>query len=70
MPVSKILRATKRADGLSRVLDTFIPMQNATGGFGGGHGQFSHCASSYAAVLSLAQVGGPDALDIVDRRAL
>ena len=47
-----------------------MPVQNATGGFGGGHGQFSHCAPSYAAVLSLAQAGGPEALDMVDRRAL
>ena len=47
-----------------------MPAQNASGGFGGGHGQLSHCAPSYAAILSLATVGGPDALDMVDRRAL
>ena len=44
-------------------------MQNTTGGFGGGHGQLSHLAPTYAAVLSLASVGS-SALDIVDRRAL
>jgi protein farnesyltransferase subunit beta len=54
-------RANKR-----RVISTFRPMQNSTGGFGGGHGQLSHLAPSYATVLSLALVGG-DALSIVNR---
>ncbi|KAL2002027.1 hypothetical protein VTN02DRAFT_780 [Thermoascus thermophilus] len=53
-----------------RVISTFTPMQNATGGFGGGHGQMSHCASTYAAILSLAMVGGEDAFKLVDRRAM
>lgn len=45
-------------------------MQNSTGGFGGGHGQLSHCASSFAITLSLAQVGGPEAFKLIDRLAL
>ena len=53
-----------------RVVETCTPMQNPSGGFGGGHGQTSHAASSYAAVLSLAMVGGNEALDLIDRRAL
>lgn len=53
-----------------RVLETFSPMQNSGGGFGGGHGQTSHAAPSYAAVLSLAMVGGDESLDMIDRRAL
>ncbi|KAL2832811.1 terpenoid cyclases/protein prenyltransferase alpha-alpha toroid [Aspergillus pseudoustus] len=53
-----------------RTISTFNPMQNATGGFGGGHGQISHCASTYAAVLSLAMVGGDEALSLIDRRAM
>ena len=53
-----------------RVLETCTSMQNPTGGFGGGHGQTSHAAPSYAAVLSLAMVGGREALDLIDRRAL
>ena len=53
-----------------RVLETLSPMQNASGGFGGGHGQTSHAAPSYAIVLSLAMVGGNESLDIIDRRAL
>ncbi|KAJ9292938.1 hypothetical protein DTO271G3_8236 [Paecilomyces variotii] len=53
-----------------RVIATFTPMQNATGGFGGGHGQLSHCASTYAAVLCLAMVGGEDAFSLIDREAM
>ena len=45
-------------------------MQNHDGGFGGGHGQMSHCAPSYTAVLSLATVGSREALDLIDRKAL
>ncbi|PWY87705.1 CaaX farnesyltransferase beta subunit Ram1 [Aspergillus heteromorphus CBS 117.55] len=53
-----------------RVIATFVPMQNPTGGFGGGHGQLSHCASGYAAVLSLAMVGGEEALKLIDREKM
>jgi protein farnesyltransferase subunit beta len=45
-------------------------MQNPTGGFGGGHGQTSHLAGSYAAILSLAMVGGEQAFGLVDRNAM
>ena len=45
-------------------------MQSQTGGFGGGHGQISHAASSYAAVLCLALVGGEDAYKLIDREAM
>ncbi|KAJ5959202.1 uncharacterized protein N7479_006352 [Penicillium vulpinum] len=53
-----------------RVITTLRPMQNPTGGFGGGHGQTSHVAGSYAAVLSLAMVGGEEAFGLVDRNAM
>ncbi|KAJ5438429.1 uncharacterized protein N7458_009427 [Penicillium daleae] len=53
-----------------RVLGTLRPMQHPTGGFGGGHGQISHLAGSYAAVLALALVGGEDAFALVDREAM
>ncbi|KAL9097128.1 MAG: hypothetical protein Q9165_000555 [Trypethelium subeluteriae] len=53
-----------------RLVQTVKPLQNATGGFGGGHGQLSHIASSYACVLSLAIVGGEEALELVDRKAM
>ncbi|KAL1958166.1 hypothetical protein VTO42DRAFT_5021 [Malbranchea cinnamomea] len=52
-----------------QVIATLAPMQNSSGGFGGGHGQISHCAGSYAALLSLAMVGGEEAFKLVDRVA-
>lgn len=52
------------------MIATFTPMQNATGGFGGGHGQISHSASSYATVLSLAMIGGEDVYRLIDRKAM
>ncbi|KAF1350628.1 terpenoid cyclases/protein prenyltransferase alpha-alpha toroid [Delphinella strobiligena] len=50
-----------------RTIQTFTPLQNPDGGFGGGDGQMSHCAAGYAATLSLAMVG---ALDMIDRRSM
>ncbi|KXL45271.1 hypothetical protein M433DRAFT_151129 [Acidomyces richmondensis BFW] len=50
-----------------RLIETVRPLQNPTGGFGGGHGQYSHGACSYAAVLALACVEG---LEVVDRKAM
>lgn len=55
---------------LFSVVSTFTPMQNPTGGMGGGHGQLSHCASSYATVLALAMVGGEEAFNLIDREAM
>ncbi|EFX02793.1 farnesyltransferase beta subunit ram1 [Grosmannia clavigera kw1407] len=53
-----------------RLVDTARSMQNASGGFGSGHGQVSHLATTYAIVLSLAIVGGQECYDVVDRRGL
>ena len=55
---------------MSSVTQTFAPMQNFDGGFGGGHGQTSHCAPSYAVILSLAMVGGNENFDIINRKTL
>ncbi|EFR03922.1 farnesyltransferase subunit beta [Nannizzia gypsea CBS 118893] len=52
-----------------RVVATAAPMQSGSGGFGGGHGQMAHCASSYALTLSLAMVGGEEAFALIDRLA-
>jgi protein farnesyltransferase subunit beta len=52
------------------VADTARSMQNESGGFGGGGGQRSHLATTYAVVLSLAMVGGEEAFEVIDRRAL
>lgn len=54
----------------SRLIETFRPMQNKTGGIAGGFGQTSHLATTYAAVLALAMVGGDDAYDLIDRRSM
>ena len=50
-----------------RLMETVRPLQNSTGGFGGGHGHLSHCACSYATVLALACVGG---LEVVNRKTM
>lgn len=52
------------------LIHTARSMQNDTGGFGGGNGQLSHLATTYAVVLSLALVGGEDVYEVVDRRAM
>lgn len=51
-----------------RLIETLRPIENhKTGGFGGGNGQTSHVAVSYAAVLALCTVGGREAFEVVDR---
>jgi protein farnesyltransferase subunit beta len=51
------------------VIASLIPAQHPRGGFGGGFGQLPHLATTYAAVLALASVGG-NALDIINRRKM
>ncbi|CAK7226054.1 CAAX farnesyltransferase (FTase) subunit beta [Sporothrix bragantina] len=53
-----------------RLVDTARSMQNASGGFGGGHGQSSHLATTYAVVMGLTIVGGEACYEAIDRRAL
>ena len=57
-------------DSYIRVVCTFKAVQNRTGGFGGGHGQTSHLASTFPAILSLALVGGDDSYELIDRKAM
>lgn len=52
------------------LIETARSMQNSTGGFGGGFGQLSHLACTYAIVLALSIVGGEAAYEVIDRRAL
>lgn len=52
------------------LMATIRSIQNTTGGFGGGYGQISHLAPTYAFILALAIVGGPDSFDLIDRRAM
>lgn len=53
-----------------RLVETVRPIQNESGGFGGGFGQKSHLATTYATVLALMLVGGEGAYDVIDRRAM
>ena len=55
---------------ITRVIATAQSMQNPTGGFGGGHGQYSHLAGSYACLLSIALVGGHDTYSLVHRKKM
>ncbi|KAJ3943427.1 CAAX farnesyltransferase (FTase) subunit beta [Colletotrichum fioriniae] len=52
------------------LIKTVRTMQNPSGGIGGGHGQDSHLATTYAVVLALAIVGGEDAYEVIDRKAM
>ncbi|KAK4190845.1 protein farnesyltransferase subunit beta [Podospora australis] len=52
------------------VAETARSMQNDSGGFGGGGRQLSHMATTYAVVLALALVGGEEAYEVVDRKAM
>ncbi|KAM3535262.1 hypothetical protein MY4038_001503 [Beauveria bassiana] len=52
------------------LVKTVRPIQNASGGFGGGVGQDSHLATTYATVLALMLVGGEEAYKVIDRRAM
>lgn len=51
-------------------MKTFEPLQNRTGGFGGGQGHTSHLAGTYAVILAVALVGGEEAFDMIDRVSL
>ncbi len=44
--------------------------QNPGGGFGGGPGQMSHLAPTYAAINALSILGGAEAYNVIDREAL
>jgi len=53
-----------------RIVKTFLPLQNVSGGFGGGQGHLSHLAGTYAVILALAMVGGDEAYGLVNRTAM
>ncbi|KAF2460653.1 terpenoid cyclases/protein prenyltransferase alpha-alpha toroid [Lineolata rhizophorae] len=65
-----LLGSTDITDFEDRLADTVTPCQNRDGGFGGGHGQISHLAASYAIVLALVIVGGDEGFNLIDRRAM
>lgn len=53
-----------------RLVSSVKSTQNPEGGFAGGHGQMSHLAPTYAIILALAMVGGDEAMECVDRKAM
>lgn len=54
-----------------RIIATLDKMQNKeTGGYGGGIGQMSHCAPTYAAVLCLCSIGTEEALRSINRKGI
>ncbi|KAL1924243.1 uncharacterized protein VTP21DRAFT_7278 [Calcarisporiella thermophila] len=57
-------------DIIERGISTIARMQNPDGGFGGGPGQTSHLAPTYAAVNSIAILGTEDAFRIINRDTL
>lgn len=50
-----------------RGIATVAKWQQPNGGFGGGSEQISHLATTYAAVNSLAILGGEEAYKVIDR---
>ncbi|KAK5957599.1 CAAX farnesyltransferase (FTase) subunit beta [Knufia fluminis] len=54
----------------SSIVKTFQPLQNLSGGFGGGQGHLSHLAGTYAVILAIAMVGGGEAYELIDRAAM
>ncbi|EAS03637.2 prenyltransferase and squalene oxidase repeat protein (macronuclear) [Tetrahymena thermophila SB210] len=55
---------------LFQLLDFLKKTQDPLGGFCGGHYQFPHIASSYAAICSLVELGSEECLSIVDRKGM
>lgn len=49
------------------IIDFLKHCQNPTGGFGGGPGQYSHLAPTYAAVNALVIIGTKEAYDAINR---
>jgi len=65
-----LLGATFSKNDIEKALNTIRACQNQTGGFGGGPQQFSHVATTYAAVNTLAIIGTEEAYSIVNREKL
>lgn len=61
----------KLDDGRKSKIAQFLKKcRNPDGGFGGGPGQYSHLASSYAAVNALVILGTEEAYNVIDRKNL
>lgn len=53
-----------------KLIETLLHMQSPAGGFSSGFGQMAHLAPTYAALLALTLVGGEEAYEMVDRKAM
>lgn len=53
-----------------RLRETLKYCQHPDGGFGGGHGQLAHLATTYAAVLAIAVVGDEEGYAMINRKTL
>lgn len=65
------LLAVPLADELASTVVTFLShCQNEDGGYGGGPGQWSHLAPTYAAVNALCIIGTEESFNSINRKAL
>ncbi|KAH7036730.1 terpenoid cyclases/protein prenyltransferase alpha-alpha toroid [Macrophomina phaseolina] len=51
-------------------IEMYRPLQDPTGGYGGGHGQSPHVITSYATILALAILGGEEAYELTNRKTM
>ncbi|KAI5481771.1 protein farnesyltransferase subunit beta [Pseudohyphozyma bogoriensis] len=56
--------------GRMRAVETLMSCQNPDGGFGGGPGQRSHLAPSYAAIMALATAGEEEGFKRINRKGM
>ncbi|XP_014203679.1 protein farnesyltransferase subunit beta [Copidosoma floridanum] len=66
----QILGVTLEDEDYSKIVNFLSRCQDAEGGFGGGPGQYSHLASSYAAINALCCIGTEEAYNVINRPAL
>ena len=55
------------SDDACNMIEFLSLCQNTDGGFGGGPGQFSHLAPTYAAINALAIIGTKEAFTAINR---
>jgi protein farnesyltransferase subunit beta len=66
----ELLDALPDTDTQHRVVEFLGRCQNASGGFGGGPGQLSHLAPTYASINALSIIGTKEAFAVPDRAAM
>lgn len=66
----ELLGKTVEGDQRKQIISFLASCQNPTGGFGGGPGQISHLAPTYAAVNALVILGGEEAYQVINRQRM